>query len=91
MDNEIGIRQLKNEASAVIERVERGEVITVTRRGKPVARVIPADMSPGLAKMILEGRLIWSGRKPKLPSGRVKLKGEGPTAAEIVIEDRGPR
>ena len=87
---EIGIRQLKNETSALIEQVEHGEVLTVTRRGKPVARVVPAGMSPGIAKLVEAGRVSWSGRKPTLPEP-VALEGDGPSAAEIVIDGRGPR
>ncbi len=87
---EIGIRQLKNEASSLIEEVEHGEVLTITRRGKPVARVVPAGMPPGMARLVEEGRVRWSGRRPELPRP-VALRGAGPTAADIVIEDRGPR
>ncbi|ADB48648.1 type II toxin-antitoxin system Phd/YefM family antitoxin [Conexibacter woesei] len=87
---EIGIRQLKNETSALIEQVEHGEVLTVTRRGRPVARVVPAGMSPGIAQLVETGRVRWSGRKPALPPA-VELRGDGPTAAEMVIDDRGDR
>jgi prevent-host-death family protein len=87
---EIGIRQLKNEASSLIDQVERGEVLTVTRRGKPVARIVPVGMPPGIAQLVESGRVQWSGRKPQLPTP-VALRGEGPSAAESVIADRGPR
>lgn len=43
----MGIRELKNGTSRVIERVENGESITVTRHGKPVARIV--SVSPPLA------------------------------------------
>lgn len=33
----------KNRLSALVDRVERGEEITITRRGKPVAKLVPAD------------------------------------------------
>lgn len=87
---EIGIRQLKNEASALIDQVEHGEVLTVTRRGRPVARIVPVGMAPGIAKLVESGRVRWSGHKPALPTP-VALRGDGPSAAEMVIEDRGPR
>lgn len=90
MSREIGIRELKNRTSAVIERVEAGESVTITRRGKPVAHVIPAGVSPGMAKLIAEGRVRWSGRRPRLPTA-IALHGEGPEASDIVSEGRGPR
>jgi prevent-host-death family protein len=83
----VGIRELKNELSAYIQRVQAGEIITVTKRGKPVVRVMPADISPGLAKLIAEGRVRWSGGKPKLPRP-VRLEGAGKTMAEYVAEGR---
>jgi len=86
---EVGIRELKNGTSGYIERVEHGEVITVTRRGKPVARMIPVDVPPGLVRLMAEGKVKWSGAKPDLPVPRVKLLGQGPTAADYVSEGRG--
>ena len=87
---DVGIRQLKNEASALIDQVEHGEVLTVTRRGRPVARIVPIGMAPGIARLVEEGRVRWSGRRPALPEA-VALRGTGPSAAETVIDDRGPR
>ena len=41
---EIGIRELKQQASEVIRRVrEKKEVITITYRGRPVAKLVPVD------------------------------------------------
>jgi prevent-host-death family protein len=37
----VGIRDLKAHASAIVERAEAGEAFLVTRRGKPVAVVLP--------------------------------------------------
>jgi prevent-host-death family protein len=39
---EIGAFEAKNTLSALLDRVERGEEILITRRGKPVARLSPA-------------------------------------------------
>lgn len=86
----IEIEQLKNATSTLIDEVERGAVLTVTRSGEPVAHIIPAGMAPGIARLVATGRLHWSGRKPVLPVA-VDPRGEGPSASESVIEDRGPR
>lgn len=37
----IGVRALKQNASAVIERVDNGETIRITNRGRPVAQIVP--------------------------------------------------
>jgi prevent-host-death family protein len=52
---EVGIRALKQNASAVIARVEAGETITVTDRGRPAALLTPIPSSP-LAQLIASGR-----------------------------------
>lgn len=41
--NEIGAFQAKNTLGSLLDRVERGEEITITRHGKPVARLVPAQ------------------------------------------------
>ena len=40
---EIGIFDAKNKLSELIDKVERGEEIVITRRGKAVARLVPAN------------------------------------------------
>ena len=37
----VGLFEAKTHLSALIERVERGDEITITRRGIPVARLVP--------------------------------------------------
>ena len=55
MSNSVGIRELMQQASAVLRRVVAGEVIDVTDHGHPIARIVP--IRPGvLAQMVLEGR-----------------------------------
>lgn len=39
----ISLAQAKNQLSELVERARSGEAITVTRRGQPVARLVPAN------------------------------------------------
>lgn len=41
MHRQIGIFETKTHLSALLDRVARGERFTITRRGKPVAELIP--------------------------------------------------
>ena len=41
MNDEIGAYQAKTHFSALLERAERGEQITITKHGRPVARLVP--------------------------------------------------
>jgi prevent-host-death family protein len=48
---EIELKQAQAELSAMLDRVECGETLTLTRDGKPVARIVPiAQRRPGLLK-----------------------------------------
>ncbi|MDO5092908.1 MAG: type II toxin-antitoxin system prevent-host-death family antitoxin [Propionibacteriaceae bacterium] len=44
----ISQRELRNDSAAVLRRVEAGEELTVTRRGVPVARLLPVDRDADL-------------------------------------------
>ena len=87
MGETVGIRELKNGASRIINRVEAGEPITVTRRGKPVARIVSTGTPPHLAAMIAEGAVRPGSGTRHVPKP-VKARGSGKTAAEYVSEGR---
>lgn len=43
--DQIGAFDAKNTLGSLLDRVEKGEEIVITRRGKPVARLIPESAS----------------------------------------------
>ena len=43
---EVSIRDLRNHGGEVVERAQRGEQLTITRAGKPVARLVALRSSP---------------------------------------------
>ena len=55
MSNSVGIRELRQQASAVLRRVMAGEVIEVTEHGHPIARIVPLRRSV-LDQLVIEGR-----------------------------------
>lgn len=54
----IGMHEAKTQLSKLVERVEAGEEIVITRRGEPAARLIPERRGEGFAS--LAGA--WRGR-----------------------------
>jgi prevent-host-death family protein len=42
---EVGAFEAKNKLSALLDQVQQGMEITITRRGRPVARPVPAETS----------------------------------------------
>lgn len=57
MSNRVGIRELKQQASAVLRRVAGGETIDVTDHGHPIARIVP--IRPGvIEQLVLDGHAV---------------------------------
>lgn len=55
MSNSVGIRELRQQASALLRRVVAGETLEVTDHGHPIARIVP--LRPGtMDQLVLEGR-----------------------------------
>jgi len=50
---EVSVRELRNRGGHVIDRVERGEQVTITRDGKPVAELRPYVQSNLSAEALL--------------------------------------
>jgi prevent-host-death family protein len=64
MKVEVASRELRNDTAGVLRKVEAGETVVITRRGKPVADLIPhrLDGSRWLTPSeVLEIRRITSG------------------------------
>lgn len=89
---ELGIRELKNGLSSALRRVAAGEVILVTDRGVPVARVVPVGGHPPLPRHIqaLRDREQLELRSPRRGQrrGAIKIKPGEKTAADYVSEQR---
>lgn len=55
MSETVGVRALRQRASELLQRVAGGEVVTVTDRGLPVARLVPLHGGT-LEQLVREGR-----------------------------------
>ena len=83
----VGIRELKDKVSAIIDRVEEGEAITVTKHGRPVARIVSAATPPHLAALVADGT-VRPSEGPRHQPRPAKLKSTGKSAADYVSEGR---
>ena len=72
----VGIRELRQNLSVYLRRVEAGETLRVTDRGEPVALLAPLpERQTPRDRLIAEGRLVASrGHLNELPA---PLDGEG--------------
>src|ERR1051326_3903587 len=66
---EIGSFEAKNKLSELIERAGKGEEITITRRGQPVARLLPPETE--------------SEQSPKLAASRILDRARGASLGNI--------
>ena len=58
----VGVRELRQNASQVLDLVKRGEVIIVTERGKPIAELQPIKKSK--YQLLLESGAITPAKEP---------------------------
>jgi prevent-host-death family protein len=91
---EVNVRELKSRLAHYLRKLEEGEQIKITRRGKTVGTIVPPAEEDRLSEKMRElyerGVLAqWSDKKPAFPRRGVKMRGSGPTIAEMIIEDRG--
>jgi len=90
---EVGVRELKAKLSEHLARVKAGATLTVTERGRPVARLVPVEeveIPAHIKAMIERGEVRWSGQRP-LPHRPIPMAPGGPTAAQMISEGREDR
>lgn len=52
----VGVRELKQNASAVLDRVRKGQSVEVTDRGRPIALIVPIPKpEDAIGRLIAEG------------------------------------
>ena len=87
--NQIGIREIRQDASIILARVEEGEEFIITNRGVPVARLLPVEVDENalIEEMIANGDIIEAeGNIWDLHLQTLKLKGK--SATQQLIEER---
>ena len=77
------VRELQHGLAAVLARVERGDTVTVTRRGKVVARIVP-PVAPARSVRWPDAALRM---KRLLPGGPPP----GPAPSDLIRADREER
>jgi prevent-host-death family protein len=72
---QVPVRVLNQDTAGVLARVEEGETVEITNRGKPIARIVPI-YNGELADLVEQGRVIpatnrgpWTMPTIKAPPG----------------------
>lgn len=85
--SEVGVAQLRRELKDWLDRVQSGEEVVITDRGRPVARLSGIDTAPLLERLAAEGRLSGTPRAHRPTAhGRRRVEAEGDVAALVTAE-----
>jgi prevent-host-death family protein len=76
------IREVQHGFAKILERVGDGEEIVVTRRGKPVARIVPPGSTESLA---------WPDSAARLKRLVAEGAGSGTPPSKIIVDLRRER
>jgi prevent-host-death family protein len=90
---QVGIREIRQNLSKYLKRVEEGETFEVTDHGRPVATLGPVRRthSPTLERLAAQGWAILGTGENLADMGEPIEISEGPTASEILDELREDR
>ena len=64
----IGIRELRESLSSALRRVRQGELLEVTDRGRPVARIVPVGGAGRLERLVVSGKVYPPNAPGPLPA-----------------------
>lgn len=87
--SQVGVRELKTHLSVYLRQVEVGRTVTITRRGRPIGRIVPLAQSTEerLESLSQAGLIVWNGERLPPLSPVAQAKG-GRTLADLLLEDR---
>ena len=85
----VGVRELRDNLSEYLRRVQEGELFVITDRGRPIGELGPAVAGRNVERaraLVREGVATWNGGKPKgLPRAPQPKAG---LVSDAVVEDR---
>jgi prevent-host-death family protein len=85
----VGVRELRDNLSEYLRRVERGELLLITDRGRPIGELGPAAGRRAAERgrrLVRDGVATWSGGKPRGLANAPRLRSG--LVSDAVIEDR---
>jgi prevent-host-death family protein len=85
---DVGIRDLKARLSEYLARVERGEVIGITSRGRRIAEIVPALGVDSVERGVEEGWITFVRDEPPAAVVRVPPRSGTRSTTELIRADR---
>jgi prevent-host-death family protein len=85
---DVTVRELKARLSEYLKRVEAGEVIGVTNRGRRVARILPEPRGVGIEQGLKDGWLTREADEPPVPVVPIAPRAGAPSSTAVIRADR---
>lgn len=82
---EVGIRELRDHLSRYLDRVQDGEEVVVTDRGRAIARVLPMDGERTIDRLITRGLVTPATQRRRARPKPLKTTG---SVSDLVAEQR---
>lgn len=84
---EVGVRELRDRLRRWLDAVESGGEVTITERGRPIARLIGVSSPLPLERLIAEGVVTPAKRPRRRDRAHRKVRARG-TVSDLVAEQR---
>lgn len=82
---DVGVRELRNGLSRHLAAVRRGQVITVTDHGRPIARIVGVDEESPIEHLVAAGKVTPARReRGQLPP----REGASGSVSELISQQR---
>jgi prevent-host-death family protein len=79
---------LNQDTASVLARVQRGQTVEITSRGRAIARIVPMRSTP-LHDLVARGRVIAATRRGPIPEPEGDVGVDSATIVSELRDDRG--
>lgn len=84
---DVGVKELRGNLRHWLETVQQGAEITVTERGRPIARIVPAAGQSAYERLVAEG-VITPAERPRQADRAYPRVDADVSLSDIVLEQR---
>ena len=85
---DVGVREFKQHLSDYLDRAERGQIITITERGRPKVQLVPLPGDGGRLQAGIDEGWITPPVKSRSPGGPHRFRASE-RVSDVLDRDRG--
>jgi len=86
--SEVGIAELRRTLKDWVDRARRGDEVTITDRGEPVAKLTGYGTASLMSQLVAEGRVSRPSTSPRpVARSEIRVRSRG-SVADLIIEER---